>query len=116
MTSELIWALYNVISFKKNYEINMIIFQQYEDFNCAVTELIGHCFFGSEEDHKKWISDDIVQVLSAYDIGEDYEKFTHKAIQLFSMVFGNTDGKAIARTLSSWICDKCERLFSNISK
>lgn len=53
-----------------------------------MTELIGHCYFGSEKQHTDWISDDIVQVLSSYDIGEEFEKVTKNAIQLFNMVFG----------------------------
>jgi hypothetical protein len=59
-----------------------------KDFNCAVTELIGHCYFGDKTQHETWVSQDIVQNLSGYDIGEEFEKdFTPIAIKLFNMVF-----------------------------
>ena len=52
-------------------------FKSYTDFNCAVTELIGHCYFGDEKQFNKWTEDEIHTQLSGYDIGKafSYEKW-----------------------------------------
>ena len=44
-------------------------FKSYTDFNCAVTELIGHCYFGDEKQFNKWTEGEIHTQLSGYDIG-----------------------------------------------
>jgi len=44
--------------------------KNYEDFNCAVTELIGHCYFGDEKQFNNWTEDEIHTQLSGYDIGK----------------------------------------------
>ena len=53
--------------------LNAIIFQSYTDFNCAVTELIGHCYFGDEKQFNKWTEGEIHTQLSGYDIGIAFE-------------------------------------------
>merc|ERR1712210_116883 len=61
--------------------------RNFKDFHCAVTELIGDCYFGTEQQHKNWIADDIVQTLSAYDIGEEFERVTGETMALFTSIF-----------------------------
>jgi len=62
--------------------------RSYEDFNCAVTELVGHCYFGDKKQFDEWTEDDIHTQLSGYDVGDDnFEKFCHYAKAHFTQIF-----------------------------